>query len=321
MKSFWFVCLVCCLGAASVSAQEQSAPSEAVKAEASAHFRQGGELFKEGAYRAALVELQRAHELLPDYRVLYNIGQTQLQLGEYVEAIKAFEAYLVQGGSAVDPQRRQDTEKDLAMLRKRVATLAITVNVAGADVLVDSTNVGKSPLNATIPVSVGRHRVFAQGQDGTTSSVVIEVAGGDLKEVALELVPKTSTAEPAPAVPLQVAAESEGLSKRKKWAIGLLSAGAAVGIGAGITGLLTRSAHQDYIDELEKEPGSKSDINAARDDMKLRGYITDGLAVCALGLGIASVVLFVTDDGEAAPTSAKVELSLLPNGLSARGEF
>jgi len=318
MKSLWFLSIFSWLVAGSAWAEEPV--NDAVKTEASSHFRQGGELFREGAYRAALVELQRAHALLPDYRVLFNIGQTQLQLGEYVEAIRAFEAYLVQGGSAVDPQRRQETEKDLIMLRKRVATLSISVNVEGADVIVDSTHVGKSPLSGTIPVSVGRHRVFAQGKDGTTSSVVVEVAGGDLQEVALELTPTASLVEPAPVDSGARSEETTGLSKRKKWALGLLSAGAVVGIGAGVAGLFAKGARDKYQDRLAELPGSKSEISSARDDMQLRGYLTDGLAIAAVGLGVTSVVLFVVGD-ETAPGAAKVELSVLPSGLMARGEF
>ncbi len=300
----------------------QRATPEAIKAEASAHFSQGVELFREGAYRASLVELQRAHELSPDYRVLFNIGQTQLQLGEYVEAIKAFEGYLVQGGAAVDAQRRTDTEKDLTQLRKRVATLAITVNAEGADVYVDSTLAGKSPLGATIPVSVGRHRVFAQGADGGSASVLIDVAGGDLKEISLELVaPAREVAEATPAAPAPVQ-KSSWFTKRKRWAVGLLSGGAALGVGAGVFGFLASQSHEDYQNALKEVPGSNGKIASARDDMQLRGWVADGLAGTAVALGVTSLVLFVIQDNETGPVGgAKVELSLAPNGLLARGEF
>lgn len=317
-----FLLLTFLIGAWTCGALAQDASAEAVKTEASAHFSQGVELFREGAYRAALVELQRAHELSPDYRVLFNIGQTQLQLGEYVEAIKAFEGYLVQGGAAVDAQRRGDTEKDLAQLRKRVATLAISVSAEGADVYVDSTLAGKSPLGATIPVSVGRHRVFAQSSDGANASIVIDVAGGDLKEINLELVaPVREVAEvvtPAPA-PAQ---KPSWFTKRKRWAVGLLAGGVALGIGAGISGVLAKTAHDDYQDALKEVPGSRSKIASARDDMQLRGFITDGLAGAAVALGVTSLVLFVVGDKETSPdASGRVELTVMPNGLSAQGVF
>ncbi len=339
MKRSWLLSLTLWSLALHVSAQDENvqdrareADALAVETEASAHFSQGVELFREGAYRAALVELQRAHELSPDYRVLFNIGQTQLQLGEYVEAIKAFEAYLVQGGAAVDAQRRTDTEKEMAQLRKRVATLAITVNVTGAEVYVDSTFAGKSPLSATIPVSVGRHRVYAQGDAGANASIVIDVAGGDLKEIALDLVaPVREVAQFKP--PTQAPSSKRSwFTPRKRWAVGLLAGSAALGVTAGIFGFLTKQSHDRYQDALKEVPGSRSQIASARDDMQLRGLITDGLTGAALALGVTSLVLFVMKDKETAPAAGPtgknvkgkgptLQLSLVPNGLLARGEF
>jgi len=80
-------------------AQDESEPDADVRARASNHFQQGVQLFQEGAYRAALVELKRAYATLPDFRVKFNIAQTQLMLGDYLQAHKAFASYLESGGS------------------------------------------------------------------------------------------------------------------------------------------------------------------------------------------------------------------------------
>lgn len=320
MKRSWLLCFFVWSSVATATAQQ--GPEEAARQEAGVHFRQGVELFREGAFRAALVELERAQEISPDYRTLFNIGQTQLQLGEYVEAIKAFESYLEQGGSEVEPARREDTEENLSQLRKRVATLAISVNLAGADVYVDSTMIGKAPLGATIPVSVGRHRVFAQGADGATASQVIDVAGGDLREIKLEL----AAPAPAPAIvtapPPQPATERRGLSKRRRWAVGLLGSGVMLGVGAGVSAIFAKQAHDDYEDALGAVPGSKSKITSTRKDAKLRSYITDGLSGGAALLGVISIVVFASGNGdEEKPASAKVQVSVSPNGLQAQGVF
>ena len=50
---------------------------------------------------AALAELSRAYELVPRHEVLYNIGRVEVQLGHPVEAARAYERYLAEGGDAV----------------------------------------------------------------------------------------------------------------------------------------------------------------------------------------------------------------------------
>ena len=51
-----------------------------------------------------LAEFMRAYELLPNYRVLYNIGQVQLERHDYVAALHAFDDYLEQGARDVHPR-------------------------------------------------------------------------------------------------------------------------------------------------------------------------------------------------------------------------
>ncbi len=318
IRALWWAMALWLVSAVALA---QGEPTKEQRDEASAHFRQGVELFREGAYRAALVELERANEIAPDYRVLFNIGQTQLALGEYVGAINAFEGYLVQGGSQVDAARRAEVEADLASLRKRVASLAIRVSRDGADVFVDSVLIGKAPLAATVPVSVGRHRVFAQTADGTTASQVVDVAGGDLKEVSLELaVPTVAQQSAAP-----VTQQAPAMSKRRKWTYGLLGGAVGLGAGAAIAGFMAASAHSDYQRSLDALPGSSQAISDNRDKMQLRSLVTDGLAVGAVLLGATALTLFLIGDDAAsespADTGVKVEVGLSPSGFLARGQF
>ena len=95
----------------------QAAPSEETKKQASSHFRRAVELYQEGAFRAALVEFQSAYDIAPDYRLLYNIGQTRLQVQDYLGASRSYEQYLTEGGSQVAPERRTEVETALGALR------------------------------------------------------------------------------------------------------------------------------------------------------------------------------------------------------------
>ena len=84
--------------------------------DARARVKRGLELYDEGEYRLSLSELQRAYDLVPNYKVLYNIGQVRIQLGEYAEAQRVLRRYLDDGKEEIGAERRADVEKDLAML-------------------------------------------------------------------------------------------------------------------------------------------------------------------------------------------------------------
>src|SRR5205823_3161495 len=62
------------------------------------HFQAGVQFYKEGDFRAALIEFKRAYESAPNYKVLYNLGQTNLELQDYAQALTSFQKYLTDGG-------------------------------------------------------------------------------------------------------------------------------------------------------------------------------------------------------------------------------
>jgi tetratricopeptide (TPR) repeat protein len=95
------------------------------KEEARMHFRRGVDLFQEGAHRAALVEFERAYQVAPDFRVLYNIAQAKYQVHDYLGATQMFERYLHEGGNAVPAARRNVVEFTLSSLQDRIARLVI----------------------------------------------------------------------------------------------------------------------------------------------------------------------------------------------------
>ena len=77
-----------------VDAATAAGPSPEVVTEAKSRFDRGLELYNEGEYPLALIEFTRAYELVPNYRVLYNIGQVGIQLGQYANARRALEEAL-----------------------------------------------------------------------------------------------------------------------------------------------------------------------------------------------------------------------------------
>ncbi len=297
----WAIALLVCLFLmrAGVTRAEPAAPaSDAARQEASGHFQRGVELFQEGAFRAALVEFERAYGIAPDYRLLYNIGQVKLQLQDYLGATQSYESYLEQGGSDIPEARRDDVEEAFETLRQRVGRISVTANRDGAEVFIDDQRAGETPMAATVAVNVGRHRVLARSADGATASKTIDIAGGDLIDVALEL--------EAPDLTAGAAENKPPLPMMKRAAIGSWAAGGVMLLGAGATAWLAKSNVDDRNAELEKDLPTASKVKDFGSSADAFAITTDVLAVLGLvGIG-AGVWLWLRDDGtKAAETDAE----------------
>src|SRR5512132_1338131 len=135
---------------APLAASAQPAPPFAKKGaapdEGREHFTRGVALFREGDYRAALVEFRRAYEISHNYRALYNIAQTEFEVQDYAGARSSFQKYLTEGGAEIEAGRRAEVEADIKKLAARVARIEIKTNTEGADILVDDVVIGQAPL-------------------------------------------------------------------------------------------------------------------------------------------------------------------------------
>ena len=173
--------------AAPASAAAPAAPTAEALKEAAEHYQRGLSLYGEGEFVLALVEFERAYQLTPNYRVLYNIGQVRIQLGRYAKGREALEEYLKQGGSSINAARVEAVNKDLAMLAERTAMLNVIVNEPGADVSVDTRVVGVSPLAAPLVIDAGEHTVEVRKAGFYDKSTQVTLAGRDKIEVKLDL--------------------------------------------------------------------------------------------------------------------------------------
>lgn len=176
------IALACSLVLAN-PAMAQSDP----RADASAHFERGTDLFNEGRYDAALAEFDRAYEIAPALPVLYNLARVHAELGHPVEAARAYQRYLTEGGDTLPAARRTEVEQALARQRDRIGHLRVEANVEGAIVSVDGNDVATTPLTAPIDLGSGSHAigVRAPGYEGVTRE--ISIAGTVEASLVVEL--------------------------------------------------------------------------------------------------------------------------------------
>lgn len=275
----------------SALAQTGAEPSEAQRNEASAHFTRGVALYQEQAFRAALVEFERAYDIAPDHRLLYNIGQTKLRLQDYLGAVQSYETYLAEGGATVAPERRSQVESALTGLRERVGRLAITANRDAAEVFIDDVSIGKTPIQGTVPVNVGRHRVLVRAADGANESQLISVAGGDIAEVTLTFAdtPRQVAVSAAPSD------APKHMSTMRIAAISSWAGGAALLAGATVTGVLAMNKQQDLDDQLKTQVDDARAVQNKRDRIDTYALTTDVLIGAGAAAVVVGTVLWIAD--------------------------
>lgn len=299
-------------GASPVPRARAQATDAAAVDDASRHFRRGVELFKEKDYAAALVEFRRAHELVPNWRVLYNIGKTQLELRDYVSSLAALQVYLSTGGDQIPIERRKEVEKLIEMMTTRVAKLSILSNADGAEVSVDDVVVGKTPLKGALMVNAGRRRITVFHAKGTRSDV-IEIAGGDERTLRLDFTLAREQPAPAPAAPVPPA-------NRTPLVVSVAVTSTLL-LGTGITGFLALNAKNAYDDRLRSGPVTAADASSQHRRVSTLAAITDVFAVTsALASGV-TIYLALRPRSIATAPSVQVGVGVGPGMMILSGRF
>ena len=241
------------------AARPAAAPAQPANVkEAAARFERGLALYDDGDYEAALVEFSRAYELQPTYKILYNIGKIERVRNDYSSALNHFEHYLEQGGAEIPPERREEVEKEVAILKERVAIVTINANVEGALVYIDGiplcstrtldpTCVGTTPLRGPVIVNPGKRRLTAVKQGYQNAETQLTLAGGDKNTVKLDL--------------FDLRPKSVDTAPRDR-AIISWSVTGALAIGAGVMGALTLSKKSDYNHDRDLPPCANQTVNS-----------------------------------------------------------
>jgi hypothetical protein len=298
------------------------------------HFQSGVQFYKEGDFRAALIEFKRAYEAAPNYKVLYNLGQTNLELQDYAQALTSFQKYLTDGGKDIPKDRRQTVDGEIKKLEGRVAKVIIKTNVEGADILVDDVVVGKTPLASPVLVSAGRRKLAIVKAGTGQQSRTVDLAGGDESTVDLEIAAQQTTqtnpnppvdsggSNPPPIVisqPPPPTIAAGGGTSTATW-IGIVAT-AALGAGAIVTGSLALVSKSQFDDALNQSPGSSTKIADARDKTRTFALATDILAGTAIAGAVVTVILAITTKGAPKTEEKSVRLDVGPTGAGVSGVF
>lgn len=291
--------------------------------DAKTRFKRGADYYDEGNFRAALIEFERAYQLLPNYKILYNIGQVRLQLLEYARAQEAFSRYLKEGGSDVNASRREEVNRELDRLKTRVGRIAVSTT-DGAEVLLDDESIGTAPLPGPVVANTGRHKVTVVVPGKAAESRVVEVAGLETSTVSLgkeEVSARvasapTSTASQVPAAAV-VATRAAPPAPRSKTPliIGWVATGALAITGGVFAGLAfgEESALQKIKGSLNATTAGLSTSAAKVGSLSLTADLFGLAAIVAGGVSLFLTVNFLSSDD--------VAVSIGPGGVSVFARF
>jgi hypothetical protein len=298
-----------------------------VAARARAFFLRGVELYDERDFAGAGVEFRRAYEILPNFRILFNLGQVSVELHDYASAIDSFTRYLAEGGDRVPPDRRRKVDEELARLRPRVGHINLTVDEAGAEVYLDDAPVGRAPLAAALPANVGTHRIEVHFKNGSRQVRVVDVPGEETVAVHLaQPVSKSAPVapldpRPAPALSVERSASApERPSQSRVW-IGWTATALCAG-GAAVLGLLAYRSSQDLRDLRQSYPIDRDALDSKQGSVRTLAAVADGLAAAAVVLGGLSLYFTLDRGSKKAGMTSGVSVGLLgPEVVGLTGRF
>jgi tetratricopeptide (TPR) repeat protein len=303
-----FLAVVALLALVSEAASAQTA--DLARNQAQEHFQNGVTLMSNENWDGALVEFERSLELFPTRSALFNAANCLMAIHQYVDALHRFREWQERYIAAATPEEIAAVEAAVLELQEYLGLIVIITDVAGAEVTVDGTAVGTTPLTGPLTVQVGRHVVTVTAEGYAPSQSEVTVAAGEAARVEPELVAAAAVGSTAgPTVPVEPTPPEGGVDSVWFWTTA--SAAVALGAGAAVGWGLAYSTHQDFVGGDAYD----ADLAASGEDAELAGNVLIGIASAA---AVTAVVLaFFTDfsGDEAESEDAGVAVSAAPGGV------
>jgi hypothetical protein len=253
------------------------------------------------------VEFERAYELAPNFRALYNIALVNIQLGRYAEATRSFKQYLHDGGDAVPPTRRAEVVHTLSDLELRTATIDVSANVNSVHLQLDGKPI-TAPIPGSLLIDAGEHTLTASAPGYDRLDKSLTLAGNDHVSVRFNLV----------AVARNPPIETGGpeVSRTRVFWPGVIATG-ALAAGAGISLGFSLDANSS-LNGLKNTYGStQDDRNAAANRANTANLVADVLGGLAVVTGGAT--LYLSLRGERAPKAPSIAIT--PRSVVLTAEF
>jgi hypothetical protein len=213
--------------------------------EAERLFNEGVTAAKKEQWEEARSKFEAALKVkyVPQY--VANLGRAELRLGKPKQAAEHLEVFLREDKDAA-PAWRREVEIHLVEARSKIVFVTLSVDVAGASVLVDGVPVPGHSLARPLPENPGTH-LFEAYKDGFVATRrTVDLAAGSNEIVALHLSPLTVVKGPD----LGETKELPPYRKEVIWMPWALAGGTALlvgGVGVGVWRTIEANRESDVL--------------------------------------------------------------------------
>jgi hypothetical protein len=298
------------LCAASAGAQ----PSDAVRAQADALFREGQQLLAAGQLASACAKLEESERLDPKVGRLLNVAYCHEKQGRIATAWHEYDQAATGAVQAGQAERREKFARGhAAALATQLSFLRLELASPpeGAQVSIDGKPLPRDQWNIPFAVDPGPHTITVQapGYQTRTQAATITATGETRvqvnaleKEEAAPPPPPAPAREPTAPAPTEAAATPQsvpapvaesppatGSSRTLAWIVG--SGGVAalgVGVGFGFEALSLKGQADSHCPNRQCDPTGLSQISNAKTAATVS---TIGLAVGVVGIGAGAWLL------------------------------
>jgi hypothetical protein len=290
------------------------------QAHAKERFERGVTEYEAGQFTEALADFQEAYRLKPHPLVRVNMANCYDKLDRPVEAIFHFELFM--SSQQGKPEQREEVKEALKSLRKRIGKLLLSVAPDGARVAIDAVDERRAPIMEPMVLKAGPHEIVVSLDGYDTLKRSVDVKPENSTELTLRLTRPDALA--AAAVPAPVAAAPEaaqapdsqplaqsdqraapqpepalaaasaadtapparGRIPASVWIAGGLTV--ALAVTGTVTGLLARSAEQNFNDNLH----ARFDPLLTSAQQQIAWQQANDASTRAKGLALTTDVLF-----------------------------
>src|ERR1700690_1915721 len=137
-------------------------------------------------FEEARILFRRAHEINPNARTLRSIGMASFELRDYVAAVRALTAALVETRKALNSEQRTHAQGLLERSRMYVDIYSLKISPADARVLIDGRAPDAEP-DGTVLLGFGTHNLEVSKPGFVLRAMAVNVRGGERKELAMTL--------------------------------------------------------------------------------------------------------------------------------------
>lgn len=161
--------------------------------------KQADELFSKRQFDKARAAYLAAWALKKHWQIAASLGDTELRLGLHRDAAEHLTAMIAMYPPEEDKQTLSDAKAMLEKAKAKIGTVTLTSNVEGADVSVNGTVIGKTPLRDPIYLDPGSHNIEVKKVGFISKSQAVVSGAGKAERIDVTLEPEnTGGALPVP---------------------------------------------------------------------------------------------------------------------------